>query len=131
MPSWKKVIISGSNAALNDVNLTGELDIDTTKLRTYENNGIITGTNVVGSFPTSEGNGANFEYVVKSTVDYRVGQIMAVWDGVDVFYNEVTTIDLGNTTDIILQVDIAAGNVRLIADSLSSGWTVKALAKVL
>lgn len=131
MPSWKKVIISGSNASLNDVNLTGELDIDTTKLRTYENSTISSGTNVVGSFPTSDGNGANFEYVVKSTVDYRVGQIMAVWDGVDVFYNEVTTIDLGNTTDIILQVDIAGGNVRLIADSVSAGWTVKALAKVL
>jgi len=131
MPSWKKVIISGSDAALNDLNLTGELNVDTTKLRTYENNGITSGTNVVGSFPTSDGNGANFEYVIKSTVDYRVGQIMAVWDGVDVFYNEVTTLDLGNTSDIILQVDILRGNIRLLADSLSPGWTVKALAKVL
>ena len=131
MPSWKKVIISGSDASLNDLTLTGEFEVDTTKFRTYENNGITTGTNVVGSFPTSDGNGANFEYVVKSTVDYRVGQIMAVWDGVDVYYNEVTTIDLGNTTDIILQVDISGGNIRLIADSVSSGWTVKALAKVL
>ena len=32
MPSWKKVIISGSDAALNSLDITGDLTVDTNTL---------------------------------------------------------------------------------------------------
>lgn len=131
MPSWKKVIISGSDASLANLTVSGSATINGAKIRTYENNLISIGTNTVASFPTTDGNGVNFEYLVKNNTNYRVGNIMAVWDGSNINFTEVTTVDLGNTTDVLLLVQINTGNVELIADALSQPWTVKTLAKII
>ena len=131
MPSWKKVIISGSDASLSNLTVSGNVDINGAKIRTYENSLVGVGINVVASFPTTDGNGVNFEYLVKNNLNYRVGNIMAVWDGSNINFTEVTTVDLGNTTDVILLAQINSGNVELIADALSSPWTVKTLAKII
>jgi len=131
MPSWKKVIISGSDASLSNLTVSGNVDINGAKIRTYENSLVGVGINVVASFPTTDGNGVNFEYLVKNNLNYRVGNIMAVWDGSNINFTEVTTVDLGNTTDVILLVQINTGNVELIADSVSQPWTVKTLAKII
>ena len=132
MPSWKKVIISGSNASLSGLTVTGDATINLAKIRTYENSLVSAGTNVVGSFPTTDGNGVNFEYLVKSNLNYRVGNIMAVWDGSNINLTEVTTVDLGNTTDVLLSCRILSGNVEIIADVVGpTTWVIKTLAKIL
>ena len=132
MPSWKKVIISGSNASLSGLTVTGDATINLAKIRTYENSLVSAGTNVVGSFPTTDGNGVNFEYLVKSNLNYRVGNIMAVWDGSNINFTEVTTVDLGNTTDVLLSCRILSGNVEIIADVVGpTTWVIKTLAKIL
>ena len=132
MPSWKKVIISGSNASLSGLTVTGNATINLAKIRTYENSLVSAGTNVVGSFPTTDGNGVNFEYLVKSNLNYRVGNIMAVWDGSNINFTEVTTVDLGNTTDVLLSCRIISGNVEIIADVVGpTTWVIKTLAKIL
>ena len=132
MPSWKKVIISGSNASLSGLTVTGDATINLAKIRTYENSLVSAGTNVVGSFPTTDGNGVNFEYLVKSNLNYRVGNIMAVWDGSNINFTEVTTVDLGNTTDVLLSCRIISGNVEIIADVVGpTTWVIKTLAKIL
>jgi len=131
MPSWKKVIISGSDASLANLTVSGSATINGAKIRTYENNLISIGTNTVASFSTTDGNGVNFEYLVKDNTNYRVGNIMAVWDGSNINFTEVTTVDLGNTTDVLLLVQINTGNVELIADAVSQPWTVKTLAKII
>jgi hypothetical protein len=132
MPSWKKVIISGSNASLSGLTVTGDVTFNAAKIRTYENSLVSAGTNVIGSFPITDGNGVNFEYLVKSNLNYRVGNIMAVWDGTNINFTEVTTVDLGNTTDVILQCRILASNVEIIADVVGpTTWVIKTLAKIL
>ena len=132
MPSWKKVIISGSNASLSGLTVTGNATINLAKIRTYENSLVSAGTNVIGSFPTTDGNGVNFEYLVKSNLNYRVGNIMAVWDGSNINFTEVTTVDLGNTTDVLLSCRILSGNVEIIADVVGpTTWVIKTLAKIL
>jgi hypothetical protein len=132
MPSWKKVIISGSNASLSGLTVTGDATINLAKIRTYENSLVSAGINVIGSFPTTDGNGVNFEYLVKSNLNYRVGNIMAVWDGSNISFTEVTTVDLGNTTDVILLCRIQAGNVEIVADVVGpTTWVVRTLAKIL
>jgi len=132
MPSWKKVIISGSNASLSGLTVTGDATINAAKIRTYENSLVSAGTNVIGSFPITDGNGVNFEYLVKSNLNYRVGNIMAVWDGSNINFTEVTTVDLGNTTDVILQCRILSSNVEIIADVVGpTTWVIKTLAKIL
>jgi hypothetical protein len=72
MPSWKKVIISGSNASLSGLTVTGDATINLAKIRTYENSLVSAGINVIGSFPTTDGNGVNFEYLVKSNLNYKI-----------------------------------------------------------
>jgi hypothetical protein len=132
MPSWKKVIISGSNASLSSLTVTGNATINLAKIRTYENSLVSAGTNVIGNFPTTDGNGVNFEYLVKSNLNYRVGNIMAVWDGSNINFTEVTTVDLGNTTDVILSCRILSGNVEIIADVVGpTTWVIRTLAKIL
>jgi hypothetical protein len=132
MPSWKKVIISGSNASLSGLTVTGDATINLAKIRTYENSLVSAGTNVIGSFPTTDGNGVNFEYLVKSNLNYRVGNIMAVWDGSNINFTEVTTVDLGNTTDVMLSCRILSGNVEIIADVVGpTTWVIRTLAKIL
>ena len=56
MPSWKKVIISGSNASLSGLTVTGDVVLNAAKIRTYENSLVSTGTNIIGSFPVTDGN---------------------------------------------------------------------------
>jgi hypothetical protein len=132
MPSWKKVIISGSNASLSSLTVTGNATINLAKIRTYENSLVSAGTNVIGNFPTTDGNGVNFEYLVKSNLNYRVGNIMAVWDGSNINFTEVTTVDLGNTTDVMLSCRILSGNVEIIADVVGpTTWVIRTLAKIL
>jgi hypothetical protein len=131
MPSWKKVIISGSDASVANLTVSGSATISGAKIKTYENSLVSIGSNVISSFPTTDGNGVNFEYLVKNNTNYRVGNIMAVWDGSNINFTEVTTVDLGNTTDVILSVQINTGNIELIADALSQPWTVKTLVKII
>lgn len=117
---------------INSPYITGSLTIaDGIYIRSFENNNISVGTNIIGEIPTIDGNGTNIEYLIKSNLNYRVGNIMTVWDGSTIQHSESTTIDIGNTSDINLSTDIDNGNVRIIAESTSSGYTVKVLAKIM
>lgn len=117
---------------LNSPYISGSLTIaDGIFIRSYENNSINVGTNVVGEFPTTDGNGANIEYLVKSNLNYRVGNIMVVWDGSNIQFAETTTLDIGNTSGVELSLDINSGNVRILADATSTGFTVKTLTKLM
>jgi hypothetical protein len=72
--------------------------------------------------------GANIDYVIKSGSNMRAGQLMAVWNGSAASYNETSTLDLGDTTNISLKVD-AFGIVS--ADIIAGTWTVEALYRAL
>jgi hypothetical protein len=117
---------------INSPYITGSLTIGpNVYIRSFENSNINIGQNIVGEIPTTDGNGANLEYLIKSNSNYRVGNIMTVWDGSSIQYSETTTMDLGNTSGIQLSTDISGGQVRLIATSDAVGYTVKVLAKIM
>ena len=52
---------------------------------------------------------------------------MSVWEatGDTVEFNEQTTNDIGDTSDLTFAVDINADQVRLQATTLSDDWSVK------
>lgn len=117
---------------INSPYISGSLTIqDGITLQSFENNSIDAGSNIVGEIPTTSGNGANIEYLVKSNANYRVGNIMTVWDGSSIQYAETTTLDIGDTSGVVLSTDLLNGNMRIIADSTSNGFTIKVLAKVM
>ena len=91
-----------------------------------ENTDVDTGTEDVKSLPLSTYQAVFFDYLVKNGSNLRAGTLTAVHDGTTVKFNEVSTVDVGNTTDIKLQVIIDGSNLKLQAVTLSDNWTVKA-----
>ena len=56
---------------------------------------------------------------------------MGISDGTSVEYNEVSTVDLGDTSGVSLSVDLSGTDMRLRALTDSDNWTVKALVRTL
>ena len=46
-------------------------------------------------------------------------------------YAETSTVDLGDTSDVTLSVDISGTNMRLRATTTSSTWTIKSLIRTI
>ena len=105
MPNWKKVITSGSAAELSSIILsTGKIDYGT-------NTDVDTGTENVATATGAEAN-------------VRAGTITAATDGTNVEYNETSTADLGDTSDIKLKVVLSSGDLILQATAISDNWNV-------
>ena len=116
MPNWKKVITSGSAAELSSIILsTGKIDYGT-------NTDVDTGTENVATATGAEA--AFFDYVVKNSTNIRAGTITAATDGTNVEYNEISTVDLGDTSDVKLKVVLSSGNLILQATAASDNWNV-------
>ena len=138
MPSWKKVIISGSNAALNSltvsngITVTGSLAVSQSLLQ-YSNITAVTSgsTSNVASFNTSSFTAAFFDYVTTSGTNARAGTVFTVWNGNSVEYAETSTNDIGNTFNLVLSASVSAGAIRLQATSLSGSWSVKTLTRMI
>ena len=86
----------------------------------------------VASTPTSGTDAVFFDYVIKqSTTDMRAGTVMVVTNGTTAEFTETSTLDIGNTSMVILTADINGGNVRLLALSPSGTWTIRTLVRTL
>ena len=72
----------------------------------------------------------NYHKIKKGT-NIRAGTVTAAHDGTNITYNEVSTIDLGNTTDVKLQVVKSGSNMVLQAVTLSNDWSVKAFVRAI
>ena len=82
-------------------------------------------TEIVATASILEYDAVFFEYVVKNEGNIRCGIIMATHDGVNTSFNDNSTIDLGNTSDVIFSVDILNDELRLLVDTLSDNWVIK------
>ncbi len=106
----------------NECNLSAVSNID-----------IDTGTETVDSFADTIGDGAMWFFVVKKATALRSGMLTAVWNaaGDAVEYTQQSTTDIGDTSDLVLSVDISADNVRLRAAAASDNWIVRSQRMVL
>ena len=121
MPNWKKVITSGSAAELSSIILsTGKIDYGT-------NTDVDTGTENVATATGAEA--AFFDYVVKNSTNIRAGTITSATDGTNVEYNEISTVDLGDTSDVKLKVVLSSGDLILQATAISDNWNVSSFVK--
>jgi len=97
------------------------------------NTDVDTGTETVDTFPDTDGDGAEWLYVIKKAANIRTGHMLAAWDssGDTVAYVEDSTEDVGDTSDLALTVDINSNNVRFLATAASDNWSVKAFRRLL
>lgn len=142
MPNWKKLIVSGSDANLNSLNITtdltgsnalitGDLQVKDVNISNQENLDVDTGTETVATVAIADYDAAFFEYVVKNGTDLRAGIVTAVHNGTNVEFTETSTQDLGNTTRLTLSVDISGADMRLRATATSDNWIVKTLVRAI
>jgi hypothetical protein len=102
---------------------------------TYNNSSTVT---TIGSLyelvvtPTGSYDNAFFDYGIKSGSNSRCGTIFGCWNDNNVIYTEYTTVDIGNTTQITMSMDISASNIRLLAiANTTNNWSIKTSARYL
>jgi len=88
-----------------------------------------TNNNVVYNLSTLLYNAVYFEYVVINGSNMRCGTIMAVTNGSTVEYTETSTIDTGDTTDIVFDVALSSTNLQFKVSSLSGNWILKTIVR--
>ena len=125
----------GGNGLTTNLTLTsntkatfaGDVFIKSAALSNQENTDVDTGTETVGEVSTADFTAAFFDFVVKKTTNVRSGTVYACHDGTNVQFTETSTQDLGNTSDVVLSVDISGGSMRLRATVASDDWSIKSL----
>ena len=96
--------------------------------------GIFGATEYVLPFiPTSSFCAATVEYVASRAGGLRVGVILAGWSGSNTTVTDISSTDVGDTSDIQFSLVQSDGYIKLRAESLGSGsypWTVQSLFKL-
>lgn len=77
--------------------------------------------------------GTTIEYIAQRTGATRIGMIMATWSGSSVVFTDVSTADIGDTSDISFTFLPSGSYYKLRVNSEGSGsgaWTVQSLFKL-
>jgi hypothetical protein len=115
---------------VGNIELNGALYIGSRGIYQQENTDV-SGLELVANASTSLYRAAFFDYVIQKAGNVRAGTVFACNDGGSVEYTETSTNDIGDTSDVVLSVDISGGNMRLLADAATSGWSVKSLIRAI
>ncbi len=143
------VTYNGSSSTLTSPNFSGNLTGNVTgnvtgsagsvawgniTSRPYILNSIVTSattTTTVANVLHATYTAAFFDFVIKNGTNVRAGIVYACHDGTNVEYAETSTVDLGDTSDVTLSVEISGTNMRLRATTTSSTWTIKSLIRAI
>ena len=132
------IIVSGSGLTIDGAmehtgsySVNGDINIKDANLSYQENLDVDSASpEVIASLAAADFDAMFFDFVVKKGTDLRAGTIFAVHDGSGtVRFNEVTTADHGDTSDVSFAVEINSGNMELKATVASDDWTVKSLVR--
>ena len=97
-----------------------------TTVRTTANSGV---TNIY-SIPTSAYTGAFFDYTLVGNGGARSGNIMSIWSGTTAEFNEVTTNDIGSSTNGVTFNVLVSGSSAILAVSAVTGtYTIKTIVR--
>jgi hypothetical protein len=128
--------ITGSLGVSGSFSVNGDVTIGQAKYGTYISSSIgIGNTAIVAAIPTGSYNGVFFDYTIAiSTTGRRVGTTIATWlPGTStVEFTDYSTLDIGTTSGVTMEVDINSGNIRLKANNQSLSVTeVRAITRVI
>jgi len=121
----------GTTSPTAKLEVKGDILINKANISNQENLDADIGIEVVAQVAIATYTAAFFDYVIKKGTNVRAGIVYACHDGTNVEFTETSTTDLGSTTDLVLGVDISAGNMRLLASAASDNWIVKSLVRAL
>lgn len=67
------------------------------------------------------------KYTVSSGSNARSGEVISVWNGSNVQYTDISTLDIGSTSVITPSVYLVGGNILLDFTNPGTTWTYKTL----
>jgi len=117
----------------NNVTFNGSVAVNQNGLIKFEQNTDVDSAapEAIASVVKATHTAAFFDYVIKKGTNVRAGVVAACHDGTSVEYAETSTVDLGDTSDVTLSVDISGIYMRLIATTTSNDWSVKSLIRAI
>jgi hypothetical protein len=86
--------------------------------------GIVSAT-IIDEFSETVGYAVRWLVGVKSGTNFRTSEVTATWDGTNVQYTETSTLDVGDTTGLVLSVAYNGDNVALVATPSAGNWEVR------
>jgi hypothetical protein len=93
------------------------------------------GTTNIYSAATASYSSLFFEYYIKNGSNLRAGNIVAVWDGINIQFTEFTTMDIGDTTTglnaFTFSVVLSTPNAVVRGISSLTGWKLKSIIRTL
>ncbi len=129
---------SYANVALNSISssyVNG--GVDATSLKLTQNgvtalfaNSVVSGivtTTIIDEFPETVGYAVRWLVGVKSGTNFRTSEVTATWDASTdtVQFTETSTLDVGNTTDLVLSATYNGSNIALVATPTVGNWEVR------
>ena len=115
---------------VGNIELNGVLYVGSRGIYQQQNTDV-SGLELVANASINLYRAAFFDYVIQKQGNVRAGTVFACNDGASVEYTETSTNDIGDTSDVVLSVDISGTNMRLLADAATSGWSVKSLIRAI
>ena len=118
MPNWKKVIVSGSDASLNDITIAGDLTLGGYSVQSsgkLQVNNAAIGV-IGGTYASSTYAGAVVDYIVYDAGrnNQRTGTVLVSVNTSNVIvHSENITIDIGATDGMIITTTSSSGNWRV------------------
>jgi hypothetical protein len=90
-------------------------------------NSSIVGSNNLFTSATGSYTAGFLKYTLYNGANARSGEIFAVWNAGNVQYTDISTFDIGNTSQASFAVAIVSSQVQFNAITTNSGWTIKSI----
>lgn len=128
----QQITAQGASTA-DQVTFNGGVVIQSSLYTTGSNPDVDTGTEIVATVATGSYSAAFFDYYISSASNYRAGTVTSVWQPgtTNIEFTDVSTNDIGNTSGLVMAVDILGDLARLKATVSSDNWVVKTLVRAL
>jgi len=121
----------GTASPSEKLEVDGNIKIQSALLSNQNNTDVDTGTEAIASVVLATYTAAFFDFVIKKGTNVRSGTVYACHDGTNVEFTETSTNDLGDTSDVTLNVVISTIYLQLQATTTSDDWSVKSLIRAI
>jgi hypothetical protein len=89
------------------------------------------GSNIIFDQSSGSFSAAFYKYSAVNSGNSRVGEVFASFDAGAVKFTDFSTLDNGSTTAVTMSAAIVGANIQLLAQTNTSGWTIKSQATYL
>jgi hypothetical protein len=117
---------TGNAQITGSLAVTGSTSLNYTNTQTYKIDSTTAGPTILATITTGSNTSAFVNYTINKAANARAGQLIAVWNGSLYQYTDVSTLDIGDTTEFAFTASIVSSNLE-ISENATSGWSVKML----